>query len=182
MSSAPTPPLAMSPRPVNVSSSIDAQEAAPAVTRILQVNPSACNASIRCDNIPAEKLEILRLPDGTEIPYDKTVLVCDPPGKHFSRARIPELFEHWESSNLVTLNGRGIPVKYWNILYGARKLGKPGQWEVLKREWNNWKVRTCSLTFTLNPSYLTNRFWAPAVYCRGEGTSWLRSRLLGEVR
>lgn len=113
----------------------------PAGSDSAHVGPSI-GSCIPREAIPSENLKILVLPNRTEIPYDKTVAVRAPPGKHFSGSRLPDLFEHWESSTLATLNGYGIPVKYWPLLFKARSLGVPGQWDALKKEWNNWKVRT----------------------------------------
>ncbi|KAF7791346.1 hypothetical protein EIP86_002360 [Pleurotus ostreatoroseus] len=93
--------------------------------------------------IPARNLEVLVLPDGREIAYDKTITceIQDPPARHFSQ-RLSDLFNEWEASHLVRLNGQGVPVKYWAYLYNTRKskLAKTGQWRVISNEWRNWKM------------------------------------------
>ncbi|KIP01155.1 hypothetical protein PHLGIDRAFT_42940, partial [Phlebiopsis gigantea 11061_1 CR5-6] len=49
---------------------------------------------------------------------------------------------HWNSSMILSVDGRGIPVKYWPDVYkslGRMKI-KPKAWEAIKVEWGNWKL------------------------------------------
>lgn len=76
-----------------------------------------------------------------EFVFDKSK-VPPPPMQHFSR-NITQLFHEWDKSDLLVINGRGIPVKYWCEVY-KRKTGVPaaqqGVWDGLKVTWGNWKV------------------------------------------
>ncbi|KAI0347704.1 hypothetical protein BDW22DRAFT_11297 [Trametopsis cervina] len=89
--------------------------------------------------IPDQHRGILVL-DDHEIPFDKRVPLCDPPGIHFSQ-QISQLFQHWHNSDLVRLNGHGIPVKHWDKLFKVRGagVGHSGQWATIRVEWGNWK-------------------------------------------
>jgi len=73
-----------------------------------------------------------------EFVFDRTT-VADPPAKHFSDD-IDGLFEQWNNSNLLVVNGRGIPIKYWPQFYQAKKGFKSGAWKAIRVEWGNWKV------------------------------------------
>ncbi|KAG1816032.1 uncharacterized protein BJ212DRAFT_1299881 [Suillus subaureus] len=61
--------------------------------------------------IPSAKLGIALLGD-EQFKYDKT-WVPELPTIHLSKD-IDRLCEEWESSNLLCVGGRGIPVKYWD--------------------------------------------------------------------
>jgi len=76
-----------------------------------------------------------------EFMFDRTA-VADPPAKHFSDD-IDGLFEHWNGSDLLVVNGRGIPIKYWPQFYQAKKGFKSGAWKAIRVEWGNWKVSPC---------------------------------------
>lgn len=101
------------------------------------------SVGVPSEAIAPDNLRILVLPNGREIPYDKSIPLRDPPGKHFSQ-RLPELFKEWHESDLVRLNGHGIPVKHWDLVYKVRTLGisESGQWAAIRKEWGNWKVHT----------------------------------------
>ncbi|KAG1814829.1 hypothetical protein EV424DRAFT_1541317 [Suillus variegatus] len=70
------------------------------------------------DPIHSHKLGIALL-DGKRFEYDKT--------------------KEWESSNLLCVGGRGIPVKYWGEFYKRGKGVKNTAWDALRVEWGNWK-------------------------------------------
>jgi hypothetical protein len=65
--------------------------------------------------------------------------VPSPPTVHLSKD-INRLCEEWEESNLLVVNGHGIPVKYWGEFYKKGKGVKTAAWDVLRVEWGNWKV------------------------------------------
>ena len=69
--------------------------------------------------------------------------VPDPPIQHFSK-NVNTLFEHWKESTILSVDGHGIPLKYWPDVYkGLGRLGfKRKAWEAIKVEWGNWKVST----------------------------------------
>lgn len=90
--------------------------------------------------LPRHKLGIAML-DGEQFTYDKTK-VPEPPTIHFSQ-HINRLFDEWESSNLLCVGGRGIPIKHWGEFYKRTKGIKSTAWDALRVEWGNWKV--CSL-------------------------------------
>lgn len=73
-----------------------------------------------------------------------------PPVCHYSKD-IPRLFVEWETSQLLVINGRGIPLKHWPVIYqrrvcrdggdeGVRGLVGNRTWESIKVMWGNWKV------------------------------------------
>ena len=78
--------------------------------------------------------------DGARFIFDARH-VPDPPVQHFSKD-IDLLFVHWRTSTILTINGRGIPIKHWADVYKALKRTKvkPRAWDVIKVEWGNWKV------------------------------------------
>ncbi|KAH7907201.1 hypothetical protein BJ138DRAFT_987513, partial [Hygrophoropsis aurantiaca] len=61
-----------------------------------------------------------------------------PPRLHFSQD-ISGLFSEWESSDLLVVNGRKIPVKYWGQFYKKTKGAKVTAWSTIRNEWGNWK-------------------------------------------
>lgn len=77
--------------------------------------------------------------NGQALTFDAR-LVPDPPVRHFSK-NIELLFDHWTTSNILSINGCGIPLQYWPNVYKA--LGRIGlkakAWEAIKVEWGNWK-------------------------------------------
>ncbi|KAJ2987813.1 hypothetical protein NUW54_g9313 [Trametes sanguinea] len=87
--------------------------------------------------IPSENLMIFEL-DGEEIAFDKTA-VPNPPPVSFADD-LSQLFREWHSSNLLVVNGRGIPIKHWNSFYGKRAQIKSHVWDVIRARWNKWKV------------------------------------------
>ncbi|KAG1875821.1 hypothetical protein F4604DRAFT_1680686 [Suillus subluteus] len=57
---------------------------------------------------------------------------------------IDRLCKEWESSNLLCVGGRGIPVKYWGEFYKRGKGVKNTAWDALRVEWGNWKDQRIS--------------------------------------
>jgi hypothetical protein len=75
-----------------------------------------------------------------------------PPAQRFSRD-IPNLFREWEVSNLLQIDGKGIPVKDWDKIY-KKKVGLFLQaWKAIRVQWGNWKVCT------------VNRIWPWDIDC-----------------
>ncbi|KAH9842317.1 uncharacterized protein C8Q71DRAFT_852898 [Rhodofomes roseus] len=76
--------------------------------------------------------------DGENIYVDRTH-IPDPPAIHLSD-NIPSLFREWHTSNLLTIAGRGIPVKHWDKVYKKRSgVVETDAWHALRVEWGNWK-------------------------------------------
>ncbi|EPS94613.1 hypothetical protein FOMPIDRAFT_1054901 [Fomitopsis schrenkii] len=76
--------------------------------------------------------------DDEDFYFDKAHLP-DPPSIHYSQD-IPALFREWHSSQLLTINGRGIAIKHWEALYKKRKgFTDSNAWKVIGVEWLNWK-------------------------------------------
>lgn len=79
--------------------------------------------------------------DDEDFYFDKTCLP-DPPSIHYSQD-IPALFREWHSSQLLTIDGRGIAIKHWEALYKKCKgFTDSNTWKVIGVEWLNWKVST----------------------------------------
>jgi hypothetical protein len=88
-------------------------------------------------NIPQENLAIAWLGD-EDFPYDKSKLQ-GPPLIHFS-GDIEQLCREWKESNLLTVDGCWIPVKYWGEFFKKSKGHAHSVWDSIKVEWGNWKV------------------------------------------
>ncbi len=101
------------------------------------------DVAVPAENIPEENIAILELPGEDLIVYDKTVAMHNPPAMHYAK-RLGALFRDWEQSDCIKLNGHGIAIKHWNILFKVRTLGvgQLGQWAAIHNEWGNWKVHT----------------------------------------
>lgn len=93
--------------------------------------------SIPASEISPKNLIILKLGDD-ELAVDQTT-VPDPPAIVFSH-NLPALFSQWHCSNTLVVNGRGIPIKYWPVVYQAKFGVKGGAWKALRTQWGNWKV------------------------------------------
>jgi hypothetical protein len=90
------------------------------------------------EKIPAANLAIARLGD-EDFAYDKSKLQV-PPLIHLSKD-IQQLCQEWESSKLLVVNGRGIPVKFWGEFFKKSKTRMEfSAWDSIKVEWGNWKV------------------------------------------
>ncbi|KAG1748445.1 uncharacterized protein EDB91DRAFT_1079400 [Suillus paluster] len=61
--------------------------------------------------------------------YNRTT-VPSPPTVHLSKD-INRLCEEWEESNLLVVNGHGIPIKYWGEFYKKGKGVKTAAWDAL---------------------------------------------------
>ncbi|KAJ7655998.1 hypothetical protein DFH06DRAFT_991982 [Mycena polygramma] len=83
---------------------------------------------------------VVVLDNDEEFTFDIT-RVPNPPNIHFS-SDMPRLFREWEDSALLTVNGRGIAIKYWPLFYKRRKQAasqKNGAWDKIRSVWGNWK-------------------------------------------
>jgi hypothetical protein len=78
--------------------------------------------------IPPEHLGIVHLGQEKFL-YDRTT-VPSPPTIHLSKD-INWLCEEWEESNLLVVNGHGIPVKYWGEFYKKGKDVRTAVWDAL---------------------------------------------------
>ena len=79
--------------------------------------PSLSSTSLT-NTDPAEMVTV-QLADGPFL-FQKSK-ACPPPAQRFSRD-IPNLFHEWEVSNLLQIDGKGIPVKDWDKIY-KKKVG-----------------------------------------------------------
>lgn len=141
-----------------------------------RTSPSAlCTAAARCPGpaaasaapaqvpppqevIPPENLGVAQL-GSEQFSYNKAA-VPSPPTMHLS-GDISRLCREWEESNLLVVNGRGIPIKYWGEFYKKGKGIKTTAWDALRVEWGNWKVGT----YTRHLAY--TRSVSHSVHCRG---------------
>jgi len=99
---------------------------------------STAAAPVSREDIPAAHLAIAHLGD-EDFAYDKSKL-RGPPLIHLSKD-IERLCHEWESSDILIVNGRGIPVKYWGEFFKKSKTrGENSAWDLMKVEWGNWKV------------------------------------------
>ncbi|KAF9232767.1 hypothetical protein BU15DRAFT_67163 [Melanogaster broomeanus] len=91
------------------------------------------SSSIHPDNVGIAHLD----DSDTEFVFDIS-RVPDPPAINFSDD-IDRLFREWESSMLLVVNGRGIPVKHWGQFYKKVVGAKEAAWDALKSKWGKWK-------------------------------------------
>ncbi|KAG2352427.1 hypothetical protein BDR07DRAFT_1498363 [Suillus spraguei] len=111
------------------------------VLRFHQLKSTALPAdAVQVSPIPTVQSEQHLLPLGDEdFLYDKSKLQ-GPPLIHFS-GDIERLCREWKESNLLTVNGRGIPVKYWGEFFKKSKGRAHSVWDSIKVEWGNCKRR-----------------------------------------
>lgn len=110
--------------------------------------------------IPPEHLRFFTLGD-TTFPFDKTQ-VPNPPGVNFSDD-LSRLFQEWHKSDLLIVNGHGIPVKHWPWFY-QKKMGiRPAVWAIIRMKWLNWKVRHYQLVVVLSSD--AHLVFVRAVHC-----------------
>ncbi|KAI0735527.1 hypothetical protein C8Q76DRAFT_792075 [Earliella scabrosa] len=86
--------------------------------------------------IPTEHLRFFEL-NGETFAFDKSQ-VPNPPGIAFSDD-LSRLFREWHHSDLLVVNGRGIPIKHWPWFYKRKTDIKPEVWKVIRMKWGNWK-------------------------------------------
>ncbi|KAG2745160.1 hypothetical protein P692DRAFT_20837017 [Suillus brevipes Sb2] len=102
------------------------------------VSSAPCSKSRMMPRSPIHSHRLgIALLDGEKFEYDKA-LVPEPPTIHLSQD-IDQLCKEWESSNLLCVGGRGIPVKHWGEFYKRGKGVKNTAWDALRVEWGNWK-------------------------------------------
>lgn len=82
--------------------------------------------------------------DGQRVAFDKTA-VPNPPQVSFADD-LSRLFREWHQSELLTVSGRGIPIKNWAWFYKKRTNIKPFVWDVIRAKWHNWKASRETLT------------------------------------
>ncbi|KAJ3473930.1 hypothetical protein NLI96_g12744 [Meripilus lineatus] len=78
--------------------------------------------------------------DEIKLTYSKSK-VPPPPAIHFSND-IPGLFQHWLESNILVIEGQGIPIRFWNVFYHERGSSNSGggTWTTaVRNEWGKWK-------------------------------------------
>ncbi|KAF9241065.1 hypothetical protein BU15DRAFT_73548 [Melanogaster broomeanus] len=105
-------------------------------------------SSIHPDNIGIAHLD----DSDTEFVFDISH-VPDPPAINFSND-IDRLFHEWESSMLLIVNGRGIPVKHWGQFYKKVVGAKEAAWDALKSKWGKWKF----IVSERENAYVINKF------------------------
>ncbi|KAI0696041.1 hypothetical protein C8T65DRAFT_529848, partial [Cerioporus squamosus] len=72
-----------------------------------------------------------------ELAFDRTQ-VPSPPKVSFAND-LPRLFREWHDSDLLTVNGRGIPIKHWERFYKKRVGIKQHAWDLVRVKWGNWR-------------------------------------------
>lgn len=99
---------------------------------------SACmhDYAVLPEQILREDQAVFVLPSTEEVVFNKKIPLCNPPAVHYL-SQISQLFMDWYNSDLVRINGRGVPIKSWDVLY--KTYGK-GQWSTSRNKWGNWKV------------------------------------------
>ena len=90
---------------------------------------------------PNKKTHLFVTFGNEEVVLDRKLIPPSPPAKHFSND-LDSLFKEWHRSNLLMVGDRGIPIKYWDLLYKAKASGNSAGWSVLRNEWGSWKVST----------------------------------------
>ncbi|KAI9057197.1 hypothetical protein FKP32DRAFT_1681931 [Trametes sanguinea] len=102
----------------------------------LETYPQSSAPDVSHAGIPSERLMFFEL-DGERFAFDKTT-VPNPPQVSFAED-IPRLFREWHQSELLVINGRGIPIKHWAWFYRKRTHIKAQVWDVIRAKWNKWK-------------------------------------------
>ncbi|KLO16412.1 hypothetical protein SCHPADRAFT_937893 [Schizopora paradoxa] len=120
----------------------------------LQTSPNGFSRDSRSDAVKNSKKRVLHI-DGEDFHYEIADLPVVP-AIHFS-GRLEDLFVQWESSNLLKVRGRIIPMKYWAELYkGATLSPNFESWRARKSEWGSWNfIAKERENFTSNED-----FWA----------------------
>ena len=77
--------------------------------------------------------------DGKTLRFDKA-RVPNPPKVTFAHD-VSRLLREWHSSDLLRVDGHGIPIKHWECLYTKRVGIKEHAWDSIRVQWGNWKVR-----------------------------------------
>ncbi|KAI1789724.1 hypothetical protein LXA43DRAFT_1096140 [Ganoderma leucocontextum] len=95
-------------------------------------------AVLERDAIPPANLLAFDFDDGTTLYFDKTWQVPNPPKVTFADD-LSQLFKEWYVSDLLLVNGRGIPVKDWDRFYKKRIGIKQHAWELVRVQWGTWK-------------------------------------------
>lgn len=157
----PSPHHIQAPMPVHATQhEVQISAVMPSSGQLVSSAPRSKSRMMPRSPIHSHRLGIALL-DGEKFEYDKA-LVPEPPTIHLSQD-IDRLCKEWESSNLLCVGGRGIPVKHWGEFYKRGKGVKNTAWDALRVEWGNWKV--CShLSCTATPSPFSN---LTPVHCRG---------------
>ncbi|KAM5537041.1 hypothetical protein V8D89_009370 [Ganoderma adspersum] len=86
--------------------------------------------------IPPEHRRFFNLEDG--VLYFHEAQVPDPPKVTFADD-LSQLFKDWYVSDLLIVNGRGIPVRDWDSFYRKRTGIKQHAWDALRVQWGLWK-------------------------------------------
>ncbi|PIL27067.1 hypothetical protein GSI_10206 [Ganoderma sinense ZZ0214-1] len=115
--------------------------AAPAAVHVATTSMASSDLSdavVPRDAIPPANLLTFDFDDSTMLHFDKTYQVSNPPKVTFSD-NLSQLFKEWHVSNLLRVNGRGIPVKDWDRFYKKRTGIKQHAWDLLRVQWGTWK-------------------------------------------
>ncbi|RDX57530.1 hypothetical protein OH76DRAFT_1395357 [Lentinus brumalis] len=88
------------------------------------------------DTIAPENRLVFEL-DGKSLVFDKST-VPNPPKISFADD-ISRLFREWHASDLLVVNGQGIPIKHWERFYKKRNRIKEHAWDVVGGLWGHWK-------------------------------------------
>lgn len=105
-------------------------------------NPIGASTSPAVD-ISSENIMLFEL-DGERVAFDKTA-VPNPPQVSFAGG-LSRLFREWHQPELLTVSGRGIPIKNRAWFYKKRTNVKPFVWGVIRAKRHNWKASRETLT------------------------------------
>ncbi|OBZ74112.1 hypothetical protein A0H81_06466 [Grifola frondosa] len=115
---------------------------APPPPTSLHIRVQARLTTVPQDQIDPENLAVVQLHDGS-FAFDRTSVPVIRPGILFSND-LPRLFREWHSADdpktsALTINGRGIPVKDWPLIFKKRLGNRVQTWSDMKTIWGNWK-------------------------------------------
>ena len=134
------PPLHLPPVVPIPSGSLSSRVCTPSDSAMEMVPPDQLTSPPTTDSIDESNMVTVQLTDGPFIFHPNEARA--PPAQRFSKD-ITNLFREWESSNLLQINGKGIPVKDWDKIYKKRAGLFQAAWKAIRVKWGNWKV--CSM-------------------------------------
>ena len=99
-------------------------------------------------NIAADLCDSPRtiLLDGERLTFKPSSVPNYPRGLRYSKGRLPALFVDWYESAHVVIEGRGIPLRAFPLVYSIRAGFKRNAWKSHRSTYNNWKVSIGSVS------------------------------------
>ncbi|THG99534.1 hypothetical protein EW026_g2836 [Hermanssonia centrifuga] len=77
--------------------------------------------------------------DGQELTFNASSVPDPPKGLRYSGDKLDSLFSDWYRSDHVKIEGVGIPIQHWPLIYSTRAGFKKNAWTVHRSTWHNWK-------------------------------------------